>query len=97
MPPHFRIKKLRHSPGYPTQIEAHTVFHCRHIQLFGHGVYMHYFEHNCQRLFLSVCSTTAFVAMLEEESLHRRNVKSWCSAIMARSRCPIADGQRGEL
>ena len=38
----------------------------------------------------SICLlTTAFVALLEEESLHRRNVKSLRSAIMARSRCPI--------
>jgi hypothetical protein len=43
MTPHFRIKKLRNFPRYPTQVEAHTVFHRRHIQFFRHGVYMHYF------------------------------------------------------
>ncbi len=42
MPPHFRIKKLRHFPRYPTQVEADTVFHRRHIDFFGHGVYIHY-------------------------------------------------------
>ena len=42
MPPHFRVKELRHFPRYPTQVEAHTVFHRRHIQFCGHGVYMHY-------------------------------------------------------
>jgi hypothetical protein len=42
MPSHFRVKELRHFPRYPTQVEAHTVLHRRHIQFFGHGVYMHY-------------------------------------------------------
>ena len=44
MPPHFRVEELRHFPCYPAQVEAHTVFHRRHIQFFGHGVYMHYWD-----------------------------------------------------
>ena len=42
MPPHFRIKELRHFPRYPTQVEAYAVFHRRQIKFFGHDVYMHY-------------------------------------------------------
>ena len=44
MPPHFRIKELRHFPRYPTQVEAYTVFHRRQIQFSGHGVYMHFWR-----------------------------------------------------
>jgi len=43
MPPYFRVKKLRHRPRHPTQVEAHAVFRRRQIQFFRHrGVYMHY-------------------------------------------------------
>jgi len=38
MPPHFRVEKLRHRPRHPTQVEAHAVFHRRHIQFFRHVV-----------------------------------------------------------
>ena len=41
MTPHFCIKKFGHDPCHPTQVEADTVFHRRHIQFFGRGVYMH--------------------------------------------------------
>src|SRR6185503_5489834 len=34
VPSHFRVIKLRYLPRHPTQIEAHTVFHRRHIQFF---------------------------------------------------------------
>ena len=52
MPPHFRIKELRHFPRYPTQVEAYTVFHRRQIQFFGHGVYMHFWGEIVKSFFL---------------------------------------------
>ena len=52
MSPHFRIKKLRHFSRYPTQVEADTVFHRRHIQFFGHDVYMHYLGAIVKSLFV---------------------------------------------
>ena len=52
MPSHFRVKELRHFPRYPTQVEAHTVFHRRHIQFCGHGVYMHYWGAIVNSLFV---------------------------------------------
>jgi hypothetical protein len=52
MPSHFRVKELRHFPRYPTQVEAHTVFHRRHIQFCGHGVYMHYLGATVNSLFI---------------------------------------------
>jgi hypothetical protein len=50
MTPHFRIKKLRHFARYSTQVEAHAVFHRRHIQFFRHDVYMHSFGADVNRL-----------------------------------------------
>jgi hypothetical protein len=52
MTPHFCIKKLGHDPCHPTQVEADTVFHRRHIQFFGHGVYMHYLGAIVKSLFI---------------------------------------------
>ena len=52
MPPHFRVIELRHRPRYPTQVEAHTVFHRRHIHFFCHlDVYMHYLAGDVNFLF----------------------------------------------
>ena len=34
VPPHFRVIKLRHRARHPAQVEAHAVFHRRHIQFF---------------------------------------------------------------
>lgn len=50
MAPDFRVIKLRHHPRHPTQVEAHAVFACRHIQILRHRiVYMHYLSNivNC--------------------------------------------------
>ena len=54
MPPHFRIKELRHFPRYPTQVEADTVFRRRQIKFFGHDVYMHYWAKLSKRFLAKI-------------------------------------------
>jgi len=52
MPPHLRVKKLRHGARYPAQIEAHAIFWDREVQYFrNHGVHIHYLDRSCQILF----------------------------------------------
>ena len=82
MPPHFRVKELRHFPRYPTQVEAYTVFHRRQIQFFGHGVYMHFWREIVKRFFLKTFSSARVVgknhvrpAFLFHERFDRETVK----------------------
>ena len=52
MPPYLRVKKTRHCPRYPTQVQAHAVFRgCKIYCFWRHGVHIHFTDWLCQILF----------------------------------------------
>jgi len=82
VPPHFRVKKLRHRPRHPAQIEAHTVFHRRHIQFFRHRcVYMHYFSESVNSNFEFFFEQNALKITLHSASDRKSIPSNWIATI----------------
>ena len=53
VPTQFGVEELRHGPRHPAQVEAHAVFHRRHIEFLSHlTVYIHTSRHAVNRIFL---------------------------------------------
>jgi len=62
-------RKLRHSPRHPTQVEAHAVFHRRHIQFFWHlDVYIHNLIDPVNLYFGGLCRVAGSVPKLNSSA-----------------------------